>query len=106
MMERKKTKHIDSVVSGLLQRLEAHKVKKANAVREAWREAVSKKALGHTQPVSFKNNVIMVIVENSSWLYELTMEKKEILKKFNKKYSGRKKARDIRFRVGKIELNI
>ena len=105
-MERKKTKHIDSVVSGLLHKLESQKIKKASAVREAWKEAVSKKALGHTQPVSFKNNVIMVIVENSSWLYELTMEKKEILKRFNEKYSGRKKAQDIRFRVGKIDLSL
>jgi predicted nucleic acid-binding Zn ribbon protein len=66
-------------------------------------EAVKEGAKGHAKPVSFRNGILMVIVENSSWLYELTLEKKEILEKFNATYAGRKKARDIRYRIGVME---
>ena len=48
----------------------------------------------------------MVIVENSSWLYKLTLEKKRTIEKFNEGYPGRKKVKDIRFRVGVLDNQI
>jgi hypothetical protein len=91
-------------VDDLLHKWQTRKVKKANAVKEAWEEATDENAKGHLQLVSYKNGVLMVVVENSSLLYKLTLEKREILKKFNEKYKGRKKAQNIRFRVGTIDL--
>jgi hypothetical protein len=41
---------------------------------------VGEAALGQTQPVSFKKGTLVVIVENSTWLYKLTMEKRKIIK--------------------------
>ncbi len=92
------------MIGGLLRKWEKGSVKKGNAVREAWRSAAGEAALGRTQPVSFKRGTLMVIVENSTWLYKLTMEKRGIIKLFNENYSGRQKLEDIRFRVGKTDF--
>ena len=93
-------KRIDGVVSDLIQKWQTTKLGKADAVRGAWKKAAPEESQPHAQPVSFKYGVVMVIVENSSWLYRLTMEKRTILERFNENYTGRKKAVDIRFRVG------
>ena len=95
---------MEHVISGLLRRLEKGSAKKGNAVREAWMSSAGEHALGHTQPVSFKKGTLVVIVENSTWLYKLTMEKRGIIKLFNENYSGRQKVEAIRFRVGKIDF--
>ena len=103
MTKKKDARHVRGIVDDLLRRWEDGSVKKGNAVLDAWGEATKEEAKGHARPVSLKNGVLMVIVENSSWLYELTLEKKEIMKRFNEKYTGRKKARDIRYRIGTME---
>jgi len=95
---------IEDIVSGLLKKLEGGNVKQGNAVRLAWRDAAGEHALGHTQPGSFKKGTLMVIVENSTWLYKLTMEKKKIIGKFNEAYTGRQKLEEVRFRVGDVDL--
>ena len=96
--------HIEHIVDGVLRKLEKGNAKKGNAVREAWVKAVGEKALGAAQPVSFKQGTLMVIVENSTWLYKLTMEKRGIVALFNEHYTGRQKLNEIRFRVGKTDL--
>ena len=96
----KKARHIRNVVDDLLNRWEKTTVKKGNAVREAWSEITEEETKKHARPVSLKNGTLMVMVDNSSWLYKMTLEKNNVLQKFNKAYKGRKKARDIRFRIG------
>ncbi|MBU0570584.1 MAG: DUF721 domain-containing protein [Candidatus Omnitrophica bacterium] len=104
MMRRRGTGRVAHVVEGLLRKWETGSVKKGNAVRDAWMSAAGEEALGRTQPVSFKKGTLMVIVENSTWLYKLTMEKRGIIKLFNENYSGRQKLEEIRFRIGKTDL--
>lgn len=66
---------------------------------EAWGLVVGKAASRHTRPVSIKKASLVVNVDRSSWLYELTLKKKEILKSLGEKL-GSKKIKDIRFRIG------
>lgn len=99
-MRKKETRHVRGIVDDLLQQLGAGKAKKGNAVKDAWSQAVGKKINDHAHPVNFRNKNLTVIVDNSTWLYKLTIEKRDILQKFNEAYEGRKKAEDIRFRVG------
>lgn len=96
-------RHVSGVLDNLMGRWEKQVVKKGEAVTAAWQASTSTEIVKHARPVSFKNGILMVIVENSSWLYRLTMEKRKIKERFNNNYSGRKKASDIRFRVGMIE---
>jgi predicted nucleic acid-binding Zn ribbon protein len=102
MKQKKDTRHVRGIVDSLLRKWESGTLKKGNAVWSAWSAAVTEEDRGHARPVSLKNGTLMVIAENSSWLYKLTMEKKNILEKFNANYEGRKKAKDIRFRIGDL----
>jgi len=97
------TKHVRSILDGLLRKWEQGPVKKGNAVWDAWLVAVEEEVSEHARPVSLKNGTLLVLVENSSWLYKLTMSKRNILEKFNTNYTGRKKAIDVRFRIGTFE---
>jgi len=97
------TKHVRGVLDGLLRKWEQGPVKKGSAVRKAWLDAAEDEVSAHARPVSLKNGTLLILVENSSWLYKLTMEKKDILRKFNENYTGRKKAADIRFRIGALD---
>lgn len=70
-------------------------------ISEAWKSVVGKRAFEHARPVSIRNSVVVVNVDASSWLYELTTKKREILKNLSKRLKD-KKVKDIRFRIGEI----
>lgn len=70
-------------------------------ISEAWKSVVGRRAFEHARPVSIRKSVIIVNVDASSWLYELTTKKKEILKDLSKRLKN-KKVVDIRFRIGDI----
>ena len=99
----KKTQYLEDIVRSLVRKWEKEKKERGKDVFAAWNVAVGEKAAARAMPVSFKKGVLMVIVENSTWLYNLTMEKRMIIKKFNENYTGRAKVSEVRFRVGKIE---
>ena len=71
-------------------------------ITKIWEKVVGEKASGHTLPVSFKRAGLVVNVDCSAWLYELTLEKQDILKKLEEYLKG-KKIKDIRFRIGEIK---
>lgn len=95
--------HVRQVLDDLLAKWEKGEKSKGNAVREAWAQAVGEEIKKNTRPVSLKNNIMVVIVEESSWLYKLTLEKRNILNRFNEHYRGRKKPAEIRFRIGSLD---
>ena len=96
--------HVRGILSDLLRKIEKGPGKKGNAVREAWDKAVSDEMKKHARPVSLKKGMLVVITDNSSWLYRMTLEKKSIQQKFNESYTGKKKVKGIRFRIGTIEM--
>lgn len=69
---------------------------------EIWKGAAGEAAATHSRPVSLKKSSLIVNVDGSSWLYELTMQKKGILQKLEGKIAG-KQLKDIRFRVGETK---
>lgn len=71
-------------------------------IASAWRSAAGERAAASSRPVSFKRASLLVNVANSSWLYELTVNKKEILKRLEAGLKG-KKIKEIRFRIGDIK---
>lgn len=93
-------RHVRSIVDHLLSRWEKGTAKKGAAVLEAWAQAADEETQRNAHPVSLKNATLTVIVGNSVWLYNLTMKKKDLLEKFNNIYVGKKKARDMKIRIG------
>ncbi len=88
---------LENVVSGLgKKRLTQEKI------RGAWKGALGKRAASHTLPVALRKGSLIVNVDSSAWLYELTMERREILKKLDSEIKGNK-IKGIRFRIGEIK---
>jgi predicted nucleic acid-binding Zn ribbon protein len=92
---------LSDLVKKVVKGLEGKGLLTEEEMREAWREAVGADAARHSTPVSFKKESVFVNVDRSSWLYELTTKKKEILQKLEARLPS-KKFKDIRFRIGDI----
>jgi predicted nucleic acid-binding Zn ribbon protein len=48
-----------------------------------WNRAVGQEIKKHTKPYSIENGVLVVLVDNSAWMNELTFLKTDIIKKLN-----------------------
>jgi len=70
-------------------------------IRSAWSLVVGEKAAKHSMPRSFTDSRLIVHVDDSGWLYELTTQKKYILNNLSAELKG-KKLKDITFRIGDL----
>ena len=71
-------------------------------IGEAWRRSAGEAAAAHTRPVSFRKSLLVVHVDGSGWLYELSTRKRELIARLGADLKGKKKVKDIRFRIGDI----
>lgn len=69
-------------------------------IESLWVHSVKKNMALHSQANFLKNGKLYVSVENPAWLYELRINKKQILEKLNKKSEN--KIKDVSLRVGDI----
>lgn len=67
----------------------------------AWKASVGRRASNHAQPAALKKSGLVINVDGSGWLYELTLKKKEILEKLGERLKGNG-PKDIRFRIGEV----
>jgi len=67
-----------------------------------WEDAAGVAGAKHSRPVAIKRSELVVNVDGSSWLYELTLKKRDILKKMEGKF-GKKPLKNIRYRIGDIK---
>jgi predicted nucleic acid-binding Zn ribbon protein len=74
-------------------------------LEEAWKKAAGKRAASHTRTVSLRKARLVINVDDSGWLYELTLKKRELLVKIEDKLKGRA-IKEIRFRVGDVNKPI
>jgi len=93
---------LGKIVSGVIKNLSGKERLSEEDVNSAWRDAAGAAAAKHSRPICFKKATIFVNCDRSSWLYELTVHKKEILKKLSETLKGRK-VKDLRFRIGEIK---
>jgi predicted nucleic acid-binding Zn ribbon protein len=91
---------LDSILKKVIKKLKKTGVTEEDLHR-AWLAAVGKKAVKHTKPRTLRKLRLVVNIDSSTWLYELTLKKKDILKKLEEEL-GAKKIKDIRFRIGEI----
>lgn len=97
----KDKKSIDSILKDVIQDLGDKGRLSEEEIAGVWKEAAGEAAAAHSKPISFKRSSMIVNVDGSSWLYELTLGKKEILKKLEGRLKG-KRIKDIRLRIGEV----
>lgn len=103
MTKRKETKPegISGVINQVIKKLDIKTHGQREDVVKAWREAIEPGAASHTKPVAIKKNILTVEVDSSTWLYVLSLKKKNILAAMQKTV-GKEKIENIRFRIGEI----
>lgn len=94
--------HFSDLVGSVINNMAGKGRLGAEEIASAWSSAAGAAAARHSRPVSFKKNSLIVNVESSSWLYELTVRKKEILQILEKELKGGK-VKELRFRIGEIK---
>ena len=92
---------IKSTVMNVMESLAAKKARDSRDNPQGWlKRVLTKGAREHIKINYFKNGILSVNVDSSSWLYSLTLQKEGILAKLGKFSSG---IQDIRFRIGEIK---
>lgn len=71
-------------------------------VKAAWEGAVGEAAAKHSKVRSLKGGRLVVNIDDSSWLYELTLQKKEIIRKLGKSLKN-SRIKDVTLRIGDIK---
>lgn len=88
---------VEKVISDLKK-----KGKEEPDILKIWEKTVGKRGSKHTKPAFLRSKRLLVNVSDSSWLYKLTLEKGKLIKKFNGNLKGKKKIRELQFRIGQI----
>jgi predicted nucleic acid-binding Zn ribbon protein len=100
----KPPRQIGDVLEGLLKKLGLQKKLQEARMVQDWPRIVGDKIARHSRPVAMKRKVLYVNVDSSVWLAELNnFFKGKILDKVNEEL-GEKRIRDIRFRIGDIDV--
>ena len=101
-MATRKEKAIGDVLKETLKKLMSPARPSEEGVLLLWEAAAGCGAAKHSKPITIKKSELVVSVDSSSWLYEMTLRKKDILKNLEWKF-GKKNIKNIRFRIGEIK---
>ena len=95
--------HVKEILSNLISDLDKKRKKEPVRVFEIWNAIAGENIAAHTKPYELKRRILFVMVDDSTWAYELNQRyKEELIKKLNDKL-GNEAIRDIRIRIGDID---
>jgi predicted nucleic acid-binding Zn ribbon protein len=97
--DKDRTKPIKDVVSGVIKEWGEERLVKEEALRKAWCKAVGRKTAPHTRIRSFRAGKLIIEIDASGWMYELTLKKQTILKKL-RTYLKDSTVEELQFRIG------
>jgi predicted nucleic acid-binding Zn ribbon protein len=87
--------HIKQTLQGVIQKLEKKQNAQAKGTFGLFSKNLAVKERRHAKCNSLRDGVLIVEVDSSAWLYQLSLKKDVLLKKLGLK--------DIRFRIGEIK---
>ena len=100
-MRRSTAQPIGDVLKDVVEKLSRARKKDTAKIFSRWNLLVGKELSRHSRPVSLRRGTLKVIVADSSWLYQVNLEKEKLLKSLQKKI-GAEKVQKIQFMIGKI----
>ena len=103
-MVAKKSGAIGDLLKDVMKKLASPSKPSIETMLAIWVEAAGAAGAKHSRPVAIRKSELIVNVDGSSWLYELTLKKKDILKNMEGKL-GKKPLNNIRYRIGDIKGN-
>ena len=102
--EKKKTDSIESLGS-VIEKIMQSGIRKQDApllrVWELWDRAVGEIIAENARPAAFKGKILLVHVNSSPWLHQLSFLKKDILERINREL-GQDLVDEIKFKIGPL----
>jgi len=98
---RKKPERIDGVIKSLIEKLDKEARPTSEDIEAIWKDVAGDKAARHAKPVSLRKKRLIVNIDGSSWLYELTLKKESLLSALKNKL-GEDKIKELQFRIGEL----
>lgn len=90
---------LKDTIAGLMTKLEGRrKGSPPDDLQNILKKIFTKRELEHIRPQYFKNNILAIQVDSSSWLYALSLKKEATLNKLRGK--AKVVIKDIRFSLG------
>jgi predicted nucleic acid-binding Zn ribbon protein len=71
-------------------------------VWDLWAATVGEQRAAHTRPAVFKDRLLVVYTDSSTWIHELRFQKNDIMARLNAALE-KEMIDDIRFRIGPID---
>jgi len=89
---------IKETIEGLLKNIKVQKEKAAGITPECLAKKIfSRKELEHVQTALFKNGILYLKVDSSTWLYYFNLHKRIFQEKF---FSGNSRIKELKFSLG------
>ena len=92
---------ISEVIKTVFHDFEKSKKTSKEDIEALWKELVGDRAFKHSRPQTMRKDVLTVQVDSSSWMQELSMRKRWILKGLKRKL-GKDRISEIQFRIGEF----
>ena len=92
---------VGNVVKDVLLAIESAQTVSEENLLDAWREAAGELGFKNSRPHALSRGVLSVMVKNSSWSQELSLNKRWVLKKLQTAL-GKDRIQDIRFKTGQL----
>ncbi len=92
---------IRDVLKSVFEKIESGKTYTREDVEARWSKIVGESGFRHSRPVVFKKNILTIYVDNSVWMQELAMKKRQILKSLQKEL-GKDRISEIQFKIGEF----
>lgn len=92
-------KRLDLLISPILKEFGMEEAVRFEGIKRGWTDIFREPLSLHMSPSSLKNGELLINVDSSIWLQQLTFLKAEIIK--NLSPCG---VRDVRFRIGRVNV--
>lgn len=92
---------VSRIIEAFLEKGAAQRSAAPGTILDHWEKIITKKASQYAQPLLVRNKVLVVLVSNSAWLHQLTLDKEKTIQKINKLLK-RQEVENIRFKLGNV----
>ena len=92
---------IGDIIKLVFSEIEKGKVLTREDVENKWFEIVGDQAKKHTKLASLRKGVLTVLVDSSTWMHRMALEKRKVLKQLKSNF-GKDKISGINFKIGEF----
>ena len=92
---------LKTIIAAFLQKRKLDKPLKVYRVFDIWEQAVGTRVARHSQPKRFKDGILWIAVNNSTWMQQLTFLSEDICRKVNLAL-GSPMVEKVRFQLGEV----